>query len=366
MENGCLDNRDHEKILEFLDSMPCDSENFVEDILRNLSSIFSFAHITFLRTDGSERYGDITGYRIRSQSMQQYNAYYYTTDIFLPQNYSGPSRFRPKTVATYTDMMSDSSYENTEFYRDFLRRENFYHEAAVYLRRGGRFIGSMGVFRDKDSGRFTQKELTILETLTPFLSNGFYMHQKFCRFRRENQLYQKSLSGMPLGIILLDSRFSVVFHNRTAMEYGLEIQQSRHHTADPIQNAVQLALSNFRQPGRDPTAPLVLGGYRFFICPVAFPAGMRDVSEYYLLYIQDIRGWEPASYPSSTHRSPCRLTKREGEVVMLIAQGLSNKQIAVRLHISSNTVRTHVENILVKLGASNRTEILKNLGIVRI
>ncbi|HMK92443.1 MAG TPA: response regulator transcription factor [Thermoleophilia bacterium] len=49
------------------------------------------------------------------------------------------------------------------------------------------------------------------------------------------------------------------------------------------------------------------------------------------------------------------LTEREREVLALVAQGLSNSEIAVRLTLSPGTVRLHVSNVLAKLGAPNRT-----------
>jgi DNA-binding NarL/FixJ family response regulator len=50
------------------------------------------------------------------------------------------------------------------------------------------------------------------------------------------------------------------------------------------------------------------------------------------------------------------LTQRELEVLKLVADGLTNKEIAEKLFISAKTARNHVANCLVKLGADDRTE----------
>ena len=52
-----------------------------------------------------------------------------------------------------------------------------------------------------------------------------------------------------------------------------------------------------------------------------------------------------------------RMTSREREVVELIAEGLSNKQIASRLNLAVDTVKSHVHNILEKLALHTRLEI---------
>ncbi len=54
---------------------------------------------------------------------------------------------------------------------------------------------------------------------------------------------------------------------------------------------------------------------------------------------------------------PRVLSPREGEIARLVAQGLTNRQIAATVHISVRTVETHVQNILGKLGATGRAEI---------
>lgn len=51
------------------------------------------------------------------------------------------------------------------------------------------------------------------------------------------------------------------------------------------------------------------------------------------------------------------LTEREREVLLLIAEGKSNKEIGEELHISIKTVKTHVSNLLMKLGLEDRTQL---------
>jgi DNA-binding CsgD family transcriptional regulator len=63
-----------------------------------------------------------------------------------------------------------------------------------------------------------------------------------------------------------------------------------------------------------------------------------------------------AGLAASALDSPGGLTAREREVIGLIAEGRSNRDIATRLVISEHTAANHVRNILTKIGAENRTQ----------
>jgi NarL family two-component system response regulator LiaR len=61
--------------------------------------------------------------------------------------------------------------------------------------------------------------------------------------------------------------------------------------------------------------------------------------------------------PSLEKPSEGGLTEREVDVLRELARGLSNKQIAAELSVSTTTIRTHVSNLLRKLGLDNRTQL---------
>ena len=63
----------------------------------------------------------------------------------------------------------------------------------------------------------------------------------------------------------------------------------------------------------------------------------------------------PVGRPAVQPISP--VTSREDEVVLAVARGLTNTEIADTLHISLSTVKTHLASLMAKLGARNRVEI---------
>ncbi|HEX4941699.1 MAG TPA: helix-turn-helix transcriptional regulator, partial [Actinomycetota bacterium] len=66
----------------------------------------------------------------------------------------------------------------------------------------------------------------------------------------------------------------------------------------------------------------------------------------------------PAAPPRAARgRSATDLTPREREIAVLVAEGLSNRDVASRLVISPRTAETHVEHILTKLGFTSRAQI---------
>ena len=78
----------------------------------------------------------------------------------------------------------------------------------------------------------------------------------------------------------------------------------------------------------------------------------------------------PASQPFALNEERVKdlgITKRELEILELIARGMSNREIAEKLFVSENTVKTHSSRLLDKLSAKRRTQavqIAKEMGLL--
>jgi len=75
----------------------------------------------------------------------------------------------------------------------------------------------------------------------------------------------------------------------------------------------------------------------------------------------------PAFALDEKQREDLGITRRELEVLELMAQGLSNREIAEKLFVSENTVKTHSSRVFDKLGAKRRTQAVqmgKELGLL--
>ncbi|BBJ42605.1 DNA-binding response regulator [Streptomyces antimycoticus] len=79
-----------------------------------------------------------------------------------------------------------------------------------------------------------------------------------------------------------------------------------------------------------------------------FPAALRQLAASF--------GQDHGNTEARTAMERAALTGREGEVLRLMARGLSNAEIAARLVVGTETVKSHVSAVLAKLGARDRTQ----------
>jgi DNA-binding NarL/FixJ family response regulator len=79
---------------------------------------------------------------------------------------------------------------------------------------------------------------------------------------------------------------------------------------------------------------------------------IRQVAQGHLVFPQAARRWLTRRVPAGL----LALTEREREVLALVAEGMSNAEIARRLSVQAATVKFHLQKVFVKLGVQNRTQ----------
>ena len=104
----------------------------------------------------------------------------------------------------------------------------------------------------------------------------------------------------------------------------------------------------------------VAGVVSLDISPARFQSALRAMQDG--LHVIDPKLNREDSDSPGAAITPEELTEREQQVLTMLAEGLSNKEISSRLNISTHTVKFHISSILGKLGAASRTEAV-SIGI---
>lgn len=206
-----------------------------------------------------------------------------------------------------------------------------------------------------------------LEVITKQCLVGFGLHRIFERSKTMKVVLREHAQLTP-NVLSLEPRADVFIidleTNRDAINLVPQIRESA-----PTSKVVVLSGGEDKQHLHQVLASGVDG----VILNVQPPEVLLAVIE--TLYPQDTRQAEFADGPSversqatvsqqkvdSAARQPmwdAGLTQREREVVELVQQGLSNKEIACKLFVSDNTVRHHLTSIFDKLGVSDRKKLM--------
>lgn len=206
-----------------------------------------------------------------------------------------------------------------------------------------------------------------LEVITKQCLVGFGLHRIFERSKTMKVVLREHAQLTP-NVLSLEPRADVFIidleTNRDAINLVPQIRESA-----PTSKVVVLSGGEDKQHLHQVLASGVDG----VILNVQPPEVLLAVIE--TLYPQDTRQAEFADGPSversqatvsqqkvdSAARQPmwdAGLTQREREMVELVQQGLSNKEIACKLFVSDNTVRHHLTSIFDKLGVSDRKKLM--------
>lgn len=354
-------------LLNFLSQPLTTISEFKYDVLKFLSNTFGYEHLFFHLVDDTYRFISPTTLNIenRDKLIGKYDEYFYKLCFFNPKNQPS-SLYINKNVLTITDIMPLKEYEKTEIFQDLYRHISYYYLATSYLKSKGRLLGIFSLLKSKEDINFTSEEIGILDKIAPHIANRLCDYLELEQIKCEQQLYNGLVQEVPCGIILLNSRHSIVTYNNLAKELCEDILSDYKNVADPVGKVAKNIFSGIEAKDKNISTSLHINSktYNLTIVPFLGFDTSKDLNTYYLIYINK-RGTQNTD-PNYLLAASYNLTDRETEIVELMAKGLSNKDIAEKLLISYNTVRTHVENIREKVGANNRVTALNKLGKLKI
>ena len=149
-------------------------------------------------------------------------------------------------------------------------------------------------------------------------------------------------------------------HSDLASEIPVVLLAGNRWPAESVRTEFGAASRDALRAGVRAVLPSDVAPSQLFAALQAVAAGLV------VLHTSEIDALSPAAAPASQPLAELTepLTRREREVLQMLAAGLGNKEIAVRLNISDHTAKFHVGSILGKLGAGSRTEAVA-LGIRR-
>ncbi len=180
-----------------------------------------------------------------------------------------------------------------------------------------------------------------------------------------NDLAELAWRASPVPILLLTATGEVVAANAAAIE-RLELDPEASALPEWLAEEIERRLAALRALESTPSEPSWLSStqgtsYRLAIARVETG---QDPQVAWLVSVE-------TSGPSLVRlidlaEERFGLTSREGDVVSLLAEGLSNRQIAALLEIADSTVKFHLLSILKKSGTKSRTEFLARLFSVHV
>lgn len=273
-----------------------------------------------------------------------------------------------KSSSLYTTLLRPNGYIDLmlQFIKD--KASGQYLSYIIYLQNRGIFTSTDAALANEIAGSVAQGHLNSIHI--------WDLHDRI-------NMLMDSMNYYPLGLMLVAKANKIVYINDLAADYlrDLGVTDPRLYSTFYTNNVHPYFLhGNLRGHGSSqPTHPVRIGQYLFNVspasgverCPAVKLFGQQagvDSSDAMLNVINDVTacvyivrdGGSDVRLDSSA-MNDLGLTRRQQDIAEAVAQGLNNKELADRMGITENTVKTHLANIYKKLGINYRTELVDML-----
>lgn len=168
------------------------------------------------------------------------------------------------------------------------------------------------------------------------------------------------------GILLTDASFNPMWFNDEALrilsypDKFVEIRRRREF----LTRQIRFNLMTPQRPRELPFVSEFLSGNRRYVCrTLSLDSHSRGRSQPRLALLLERDPFGAIALAKASQRF--QLTQREEEVLGCLLQGLSNKEIADRMNVSCNTIKTFLHLMMVKIGVASRTAIVGRITATR-
>ncbi|OLO42729.1 hypothetical protein BTR23_01605 [Alkalihalophilus pseudofirmus] len=341
---------EYEKVLKFVSLIQDDHEDYFQTILNSLKHAFGYTNLSLYINDKSIQ-SSTTFYSEMNVSEEVKN-YYYRVDWFNKENIQHKSLISIEEIVTY------AQHHGIEYYTNFVEKKKLYHTIFIPLKWESNIIGVIGIHKTIQTGDFTENEKEILESASKFISNNLKRYIEYNQLTFLKSILNHSMSKLPLGVLVLDHELSIVYNNQLVYDYCPELHSNNSILLTKIK---EILLTKLHLEDESSIKDLQFNFEELSIKISPWMKETRDlVEQQFVIYIYPQNQLKEDPLKKATIEFG--LSKRESEIIDLISKGYSNNEIASKLFLSINTVKSHLNNIFNKLGVNNRTSVIHKIS----
>jgi len=255
------------------------------------------------------------------------------------------------TIYILTENKHDN-FLHSKYYNEFLKQYGFDFITTLIFNKN-----TDGIAIFKKNSNFEPQELEVLTAITDIIANAYTSYCTKNSLSLQNSLMGVTLARTPYGIMIFDDQLNFQFANHTFFEMILPIYNIKDETLvinNIIENFHLLLNRPFSEGFRHSE---VLGR-----CLLTIEKSPIDGSQkiYSILHLIDIELGVKHYFKHAVIQY--KLTKREQEVISLLASGMTNIEIAEKLFLSTSSVKSHISNIFQKMEVSCRSEAISKIS----